>query len=392
MEKKSGVEQDIGGILIRVANVADLATTRKRFLDQAIKLGIDQLIEATDESDARAIRFRLRLAPQQELAPDWNTLQLCEKLNLHTLENRIDFEKEILLAMLLGPVTFEYPGYQELAASVRIRQNIVEAARHTALSFHATKIERPEDYWTYSSDNGFTVLPGKSLVEALRKATQPEVSGQMYAFSCYRASEYVVLLGIAQELANSNPELLQRLQRQWESEALVSEQFQGIFLREYGSMSKPLPPKYYVPGDRLWFRNPHEPSSDVTGYEGSWVFYLGNGLFNNFWKCDKPYGMIEKCVEIYHWRSGMYQDAEGKLQMDEAIVEARSRATLSDPAELGRILDCIMRLRDKFGVYADGGCIDTTREYPRWVCPGTSDIILPDKQHSAGHSRLGNTG
>jgi hypothetical protein len=37
-----------------------------------------------------------------------------------------------------------------------------------------------------------------------------------------------------------------------------------------------------------------------------------------------------------------------------------------------------MQLRDKFGVYADGGCVDTTREYPRWVCPGTSDIILPD--------------
>jgi hypothetical protein len=378
MGKITDVEQDVGGVLIRVANDQDVATTRKRFLDQAVKLGIDQSIEATDEGDAGAIRFRLRPEVQHKLAPDWNTLQLCERLNLHPLESRIDLEKEILLAMLLGPVTFEYPSYSEFAASVRIRQNIVEAARRTALSFHTHKIERPTDYWTYSRDTGFTVLPGKSLIEALRKATQPEVSGHLYAFSCYRASEYVVLLGIAQELANSNPELLLRLQRQWESEALVSELFQGIFLREYGAMSKPLPPKYYVPGDRLWFRNPHEPSSDVTGYEGSWVFYLGNGLFNNFWKCDKPYALIEKCVEIYHWRSGMYQDAEGKLQMDESIVEERSRATMSDPIELERVLDCIMRLRDKFGVYADGGCIDTTREYPRWVCPGTSDIVLPD--------------
>jgi hypothetical protein len=377
MNKNNSVEQVPGGILIRVASVTDIATTKKSFLDQAVKLGIDQSMEATDESDARAIRFRLRPAVQHELAPDWNTLQLCEKLNLHTLESRTDLEKEILLTMLSGPVTFDYPSYAELAASVRIRQNIVEAARRTALAFHTHKIERPTDYWTYSRDTGFTVLPGKSLIEALRKATQPEVSGHLYAFSCYRASEYVVLLGIAQELANSNPELLHRLQRQWESQALVSEQFQGTFLREYGSMSKPLPPKYYVPGDRLWFRNPHEPSSDVTGYEGSWVFYLGNGLFNNLWKCDKPYSMIEKCVEIYHWRSGMYKDAEGNLQMDESIVEERSRATMSDPVDLERVLDCIMRLRDPFGVYADGGCIDTTREYPRWVCPGTSDIILP---------------
>ena len=378
MNKNNSVEQVPGGILIRVASAKDIATTKMSFLDQAAKLGIDQLIEATDESDARAIRFRLRPAEQHELAPDWNTLHLCEKLNLRTLENRTDLEKEILLAMLSGPVTFEYPSYAELAASVRIRRNIVEAARRTALAFHTNKIERPTDYWTYSRDTGFTVLPGKSLIEALRKATQPEVSGHLYAFSCYRASEYVVLLGIAQELANTNPELLHLLQRQWESQALVSEQFQGTFLREYGSMSKPLPPKYYVPGDRLWFRNPHEPSSDVTGYEGSWVFYLGNGLFNNLWKCDKPYSMIEKCVEIYHWRSGMYKDAEGNLQMDESIVEERSRATMSDPVDLERVLDCIMRLRDPFGTYADGGCIDTTREYPRWVCPGTSDIILPD--------------
>jgi len=379
MHNKKGVEQKLGGVLIRVASVTDLAATRKSFLKHAEKLGIDQLIQTIVENDSHAIRFHLRPAIQHVLAPAYDTLQLCEKLHLRTLASRADLEKEILLAMLLGPVAFEYPGYAEVAASVRIRQHIVEAARRTELSFHPHKIERPTDYWTYSRDTGFTVLPGKSLIEALRKATQPIVSGHRYAFSCYRASEYVVLLGIAQELAHSNPELLQRLQRQWETEALVSEQFQGIFLREYGSMSNPLPPKYYVPGDRLWFRNPHEPSSDVTGYEGSWVFYLGNGLFNNFWKCDKPYSMIEKCVEIYHWRSGMYKDAEGKLQMDESIVEERSRATFSDPVELERVLGCIMRLRDKFGVYADGGCIDTTREYPRRVCPGTSDIVLPDK-------------
>jgi hypothetical protein len=379
MGNKSDDGQSLGGVLIRVASVADLAATRKNFLDQAVKLGIDQFIEVTEENDGLAIRFRLFPATRDEFSPAYDTLHLCEKLNLNTLANRTDLEKEILLAMLLGPVTFEYPSYAELAASVRIRRNIVEAARRTALSFHTHKIERPADYWTYSRDSGFTVLPGKSLIEALRKATQPEVSGHLYAFSCYRASEYVVLLGIAQELANSNPELSQRLQRQWEAEALVSEQFQGIFLREYGSMSKPLPPKYYVPGDRLWFRNPHEPSSDVTGYEGSWVFYLGNGLFNNFWKCDEPYTMIEKCVEIYHWRDGAYQDADGKLQMDESVVEERSRATIGNPVELERVLGCIMRLRDKFGVYADGGCIDTTREYPRWVCSGTSDIVLPDK-------------
>jgi hypothetical protein len=28
-------------------------------------------------------------------------------------------------------------------------------------------------------------------------------------------------------------------------------------------------------------------------------------------------------------------------------------------------------------VYADGGCIDVSREFARPVCPGTTDIVLP---------------
>ena len=30
------------------------------------------------------------------------------------------------------------------------------------------------------------------------------------------------------------------------------------------------------------------------------------------------------------------------------------------------------------GVYAEGGCIDATRERVRWVRPGHCDIVLPD--------------
>ena len=280
--------------------------------------------------------------------------------------------------MLASPLVFEYPGYEEFAAAVRIRCNIVEAARRTGLSFHTSKIERPEDYWTYTEDGGFTLLPGKPLIDALRMATQPAVSGQQYSFSCYRASEYVIVLGIAQELAVSNPALLAQLQKHWESRAIMSRQFHDVFLREYGSMEAPLPPKYYVPGDRLWFRNPDENSSDVEGFEGSWVIYLGGGLFTNFWKCDKPYSMTEKCLEIYHWRDGVYRDKDGKLKMNEDIVDERVRATLKNPAEVERILQRMLRMRDPGGVYAEGGCIDTSREYARWVCPGSCDMVLPD--------------
>ncbi len=373
MANRSDVEQSGGGILVRGADSA----ARRGFLARAAELDIDRFIETIAET--QGVRFRLCSELRHEFSLTWDTLQLCERFDLHPMTSTADLEKEILLAMLLGPVTFEYPSHSELAASIRIRKNIVEAARRTALTFHTSLIERPEDYWAYTEESGFTVLPGKPLIEALCKATQPEVSGRTYAFACYRATEYVVLLGIAQELAQGNPLLQQQLQRQWESRAIMSQQFHDVFLREYGSMSEPLPPKYYVPGDRLWFRNPDSASSDVTGYEGSWVFYLGGGLFNNFWKREQPYTLAAKCIEIYHWRSGVYRDALGELQMDETIVEERVRTTMSDPAEAERILERMMRLRDPRGVYADGGCIDTSREYPRWVCPGTSDISLPGR-------------
>ena len=374
---KMVVQLNDGGILIRAASVMGISSERQRFVDQAVKLGIVRLLETTVESDAHGVRFRLRPELRNNLMPDSDTLQLCERLQPDRLTSDSDLEREILLAMLLSPVTFEYPCYSEFAASVRIRQNIVKASRLTVLSFHTSKTERPEDYWSYTEDSGFTVLPGKSLIEALRKATQPDVSGEQYSFSCYRATEYVILLGIAQELAKSNPVLLQQLRRQWESRAIMSRQFHDVFTREYGSISKPLPSKYYVPGDRLWFRNPDERSAEIVGYEGSWVFYLGGGLFTNFWKRDNPYTLTSKCIEIYHWRSGVCQDAEGNLQMDEAVVEEQVRATMSDPDAAGRILDRMMRLRDPQDICADGGCIDASREYPRWVCPGTSDLVLP---------------
>jgi hypothetical protein len=46
-------------------------------------------------------------------------------------------------------------------------------------------------------------------------------------------------------------------------------------------MNEPLPPMYFVQGDRAWFRNLGDHSSDVTGHEGFWVLCLG-GLFTNF--------------------------------------------------------------------------------------------------------------
>jgi hypothetical protein len=245
------------------------------------------------------------------------------------------------------------------------------------LNFQTAEAERPEDCWTYERGKGFIILPGVSLITALEKATQPDVSGTLYSFSCYRASEYVILLAIAKELKESNPLLLEHLQAFWETRAIMSGQFHDVFLREQGSMEQPLPPGYYVPGDRVWFRNPDEASSEASGFEGSWVIYLGDGLFANFWKSDRPFTMTTKCVELYHWRNATYVDGEGDLRVDEAKVDALVKAALQDPGEVARIVALMWRFREGKGIYRDGGCVDTTREFPRWVRPDTTDLVLP---------------
>ena len=143
-------------------------------------------------------------------------------------------------------------------------------------------------------------------------------------------------------------------------------------------MEAPLPARYFVPGDRVWFRNPDEASAEASGFEGSWVMYLGNGLFTNFWKRDQPYTLTRKCVEIYHWRHGLYRDAQGDDRIDEVRIEPMIQATLDDPAELAQVMARMTRYREPRGIYTDaGGCIDTTREFARWICPGTCDLSLP---------------
>ncbi len=348
-----------------------------RLREKLLRLGLIGCVELKRSSDG--IDCRLAADFAEALMPQHDTQQLAARLAAaggDAPDDETALEREIVCAMLAAPHGFEYPNHDEFAAAIRIRRNIATAARKTALCFDTRSAERPEDCWTYHEDTGFTLIPGQALIPSLKKATQPELTGKCYSFSCYRATEYVILLGIAEALQDFNPELLAQLQRQWETRAIMSGRFHDVFLHEYGSMDAPLPMQYYIPGDRVWFRNPDPHSSDASGYEGSWVIYMGSGEFTNFWKRDEPYTLTDKCLELYHWRHAAYRDGSGELQIDERVVEACVGATRSDAEASARIVDLMLRYRDPQGVYADGGCIDTTRECPRHICPGTAGIML----------------
>jgi hypothetical protein len=62
-------------------------------------------------------------------APDSDTLNLCARRKLAPIDNTDDLAREILLSMLLDTARFEFPSYAELQSAIRIRMNIVTAAR-----------------------------------------------------------------------------------------------------------------------------------------------------------------------------------------------------------------------------------------------------------------------
>ena len=277
--------------------------------------------------------------------------------------------------MFGSPEPFPFQSAEEFIFAIHVRRNIVREAWQTQLAFSAKEAERPKDCWDYSDESGFVVKKGIPLIRALRAATQPGLAGTAYSFSCYRATEYVALLALALELERTDSDLLRRLQRQMETKAIKSRRFHEVFMREYGSMEKPLPKRFYVPGDRIWFRNPDPLSSDVGGYEGSWVFYLGSGYFSNFWKSSQPYTLESKCIEIFHWRHGLKVDADGSPQMDEEEVDRLVHMTQNDPTMTAVILDRMLQYRDSTGESRDGGCIDTTRECLRYIRSETANFL-----------------
>ena len=262
------------------------------------------------------------------LTPDYDTLNLNKRLGLDTVKDPAQLDLEILLCLARAPIAYCFPSFEELQAAIRVRHFAVDAARRTELAFNPDGYERPQECWTYDENSGFLLRPGVDMVEALIKTTQPEVSGkQLYTFSCGRAAEYIVLLAIAQELKGHNQTLYKALEKQWQTRA-------------------------------------------------SWVVYHGNGEFCNLWERAKPFSLSDKCLEIYHWRDGVYFDTTGEIKMNEDIVRDKVLESKQTPELCKTIIERMMRYRDVRGVYAEGGCIDASRDVVRWVCPGTSDLVL----------------
>jgi len=93
-----GFDPRFGGCRI-LGTVQNVESARRSFLGQLEALGLDRYVKATDEPDVDrpSVRFELRREFAREWAPDYDTTQLCQKLDLGTLGNSSDLEREIKL-------------------------------------------------------------------------------------------------------------------------------------------------------------------------------------------------------------------------------------------------------------------------------------------------------
>ena len=139
-------ELGLGGINIHSVTAQHNELTHQRFQLQLKALGLSQYVKIIHGNDASRHSVRYHIPPDQSenWTQNYDTTQLYDKLTLEFKNRTDDLEREILLAMLLGPIEFEFPSYDELEAAIRVRKNIVEAARKTALAFHTTEAERPD--------------------------------------------------------------------------------------------------------------------------------------------------------------------------------------------------------------------------------------------------------
>lgn len=333
------------------------------------RLGLQDVTQMTPSvlNAVECYEVRLQQRYFDVWCPGFDTLQvktLAAELNF---SGASALEQEVVLTMLAAPQIMAFKSLAQFESHTRIRVNIARAAAKTSLAFNTEAAERPSEFWQGNSETGFVIRHGVRLEEAIIAATQPEVTGRQYEFSCYRAAEYLVLLGLAEEAKLVNPTYLLELEALCRLQVPRSDPFHTTYVNEYGTTENPIPMQYYVPGDRLWFKNPDDLSSDVKGFEGSWVFYLGGGLFSNFWRREKPFDLISKCLEIYHWRDGAYLNSSGVLSMDESAVERQIALTRQSPEKFDFVMSKMMVYRDPSGVYENGGCIDSTREIPRFL-------------------------
>ena len=91
-----------------------------------------------------------------------------------------------------------------------------------------------------------------------------------------------------------------------------------------------VPHNNWVPGDWGWIMNPDHASSEVSGYEGANIVYIGRGLFVVYYDSDPDRTLDQALVRVYKWR-----DASLRQPITPELVEQLRK----DPRHGGLLRD-----------------------------------------------------
>lgn len=322
------------------------------FLMLLTKLGIDDYVISVNNN------FVIKSYFAKLLMPDYNTLDLRKNMKLYNInkdDEDYNLTVEIVLCLLNTPIIFTFDSFDDFIDMIDIRKIIVKYGYLTHVKFDTgTNTKVNVDYFK-DNDEDVILLENKSLLEGIKKSIISK--DKLYNYSCYRITEFLLLLGLLE--VNSNKPICQQIESIWRRKAIKSKLFHDTFLYEYGTKENPIPIKYYIPGDRIWFRNPDDKSSDIIGYEGTWVVYLNDGLFCDFWKdggnINHQHTLEDIIITIYNWRNSIIKKND-EFSIDDKFVQQLNKNINNNPDIKNNII------KSMYKYYTDGGCIDKTRE------------------------------
>ncbi|WP_240647182.1 protein-glutamine gamma-glutamyltransferase [Paenibacillus nanensis] len=179
-----------------------------------------------------------------------------------------ELERKTLRRKMNSPVTYWYPDLDALVFELKLRTNIVQAARalySSGVRFATFSRSRANpQFWIRTPDGGFLLRPGVPPAVAVSDIFN---QGQMYAFECAGAIIIMLYKAVLESIG----------------EAAFNRHFQGLFLRDWQTdrdlqltTSHNLNEVYA--GDVLYFRNPdHHPSTPE--WQGENVIMLDDNLY-----------------------------------------------------------------------------------------------------------------
>ncbi|NLK73477.1 MAG: protein-glutamine gamma-glutamyltransferase [Clostridiales bacterium] len=179
-------------------------------------------------------------------------------------------ERKILQIMSQSNSAFRYDSVNQLKFELRLRKEIIRAARQLAQSRMSFKVFQQsicnEDYWERTRDGGFLVKRGVKSSTAINDIYN---NGYKYGTECATAMMivyYKALLSVFPE--NDFNELFPRIH-------LMNWHYIYPIIEDVGYMRNT---EEYLPGDRRYFHNP-DVDPETIEFQGENVIDLGDGLY-----------------------------------------------------------------------------------------------------------------